>query len=85
MQLNYVVLYVDNLQKSFEFYSELGFELTAEQHGEGPKHYSFPVGNVIFEIYLAKNNAVSHMRLGIEVDINVNGWDGSLRFSGLRK
>ncbi|NJN74484.1 MAG: hypothetical protein HC799_17675 [Limnothrix sp. RL_2_0] len=58
---------MSDLQTSFEFYRDLGFELTAEQHGNGAKHYSFSVGDITFEIYPAKNGAVSRIRLGIKV------------------
>ncbi len=65
MQLSYVVLYVSDLQKSFEFYNGLEFDLTAEQHGNSPLHYSFSINELIIELYPASTNRVSRCRLGI--------------------
>ncbi|WP_160148481.1 VOC family protein [[Leptolyngbya] sp. PCC 7376] len=65
MNLSYVVLYVSDLQQSFKFYRDLGFGLTAEQHGNGPPHYSFSVGDLLIELYPAKDKKVSQFRLGI--------------------
>lgn len=72
MKLNYVVIYASDLRRSSEFYRQLGFELTEEKHGNGPKHYSLSVGDIVVEIYPTKNSDVSRIRLGIVADENSN-------------
>lgn len=72
MKLSYVVIYASDLRRSSEFYRQLGFELTAEKHGNGPKHYFLSVGDITVEIYPAKNGAVSRIRLGVVADESSN-------------
>jgi transcriptional regulator with XRE-family HTH domain/catechol 2,3-dioxygenase-like lactoylglutathione lyase family enzyme len=50
-RLENVVLYTSDLDRSREFYEELGLALTEERHGNGPKHYSCFLGSTVFELY----------------------------------
>ena len=53
-QLELLVLRTEHMNNSLDFYRALGFELTMEQHGSGPVHYSCQLGKVVMEIYPGK-------------------------------
>ena len=64
--LKLLVLYSQDVEKNRGFYEALGFAFQKEQHGNGPLHYSCPVGDVIFEIYPGKD--ASKLRLGFKLE-----------------
>ena len=66
MAVNYLVIYVANLDQSRLFYESLGVDLVKEQHGKGPMHYSFENNDVIYELYPAKSDHVSRVRIGLK-------------------
>ena len=66
--LSYLVLYVSDIDKSFQFYSGLGFKLTNEKHGNGPDHYSIKMDHCIIELYPSKNGKTSLVRIGIYIN-----------------
>jgi hypothetical protein len=53
--LENVVLYASDVERSRQFYEELGLSLSEEQHGNGPRHYSCRLGSTVFELYPASS------------------------------
>lgn len=51
LSLKLLVLKTDAVERLRDFYGGLGFEFVEEQHGNGPRHYSAPLGDGILEIY----------------------------------
>lgn len=49
--LKLIVLKTNEIERLCDFYTRLGFEFVEEQHGNGPRHFSTPVGDGILEIY----------------------------------
>lgn len=49
--LKLLVIKSAHVESACNFYVQLGFCFTEEQHGNGPTHYSAPLGDGIFEIY----------------------------------
>ena len=71
--LNYLLLRCSDLERSAEFYRALGFELSPEQHGDGPKHYSLNAGDLsiplIIELYPPSGaDITNHCMLGFRVN-----------------
>jgi catechol 2,3-dioxygenase-like lactoylglutathione lyase family enzyme len=62
-----VVLRCADLERSRKFYEALGFALTPEQHGSGPRHYSTRVGETILEFYPDASGSTRGLRLGLRV------------------
>jgi catechol 2,3-dioxygenase-like lactoylglutathione lyase family enzyme len=67
MKLNLVVIRATDIVKSVAFYESLGMKFVEEQHGKGPKHYSFNLAGTIFEIYPADGARTEAIRLGFTV------------------
>ena len=67
--LKLVVLKAPQLKPVQEFYTRLGFQFVEEQHGNGPVHFSAPLGDGILEIYPLPQGTVadSSTRLGLGV------------------
>ena len=65
-----LVLFFQDLPRAVLFYEALGMSLVREQHGQGPVHYSFSSGGLVFELYPAnpKRGPSLGMRLGFEVE-----------------
>jgi lactoylglutathione lyase len=66
-RLGYVVLRCADIERSRVFYEALGFQLVAEQHGTGAKHYACDVGGVTLELYPSAGKSTSGLRLGLVV------------------
>lgn len=68
-KLNLVVIYASSIEKSRDFYSELGLCFQLEQHGKGPEHYAASLGAVgVLELYPANEGDTSTVRLGFTID-----------------
>ncbi|MCJ8283184.1 MAG: bleomycin resistance protein [Rivularia sp. ALOHA_DT_140] len=68
ISLNLIVIRVEDLIKSKDFYETLGIKFDYEQHGQGEKHLSTVLEGMIFEIYPRNNNLdTSALRLGFRV------------------
>lgn len=65
--LTYAVLYVSSLEKSRDFFSNLGLDLREEQHNGSPIHYSAQLGDVVLELYPANDRPVTRTRLGLRI------------------
>ena len=71
MFINLIVLKVQNIERSKNFYSQFGLIFQSEQHGNGPRHYSCNLNEIIFEIYPASTdlrNLTQNIRLGFHVE-----------------
>jgi catechol 2,3-dioxygenase-like lactoylglutathione lyase family enzyme len=64
-----LVLYCARVDECRRFYSDLGLSFTAEQHGQGPKHYAAVLADgMVFELYPARPDRESGaVRLGFSV------------------
>ncbi len=66
--LNLIVIRVKDLERSRGFYETLGINFFYEQHGNGEKHLSAMLEQIVFEIYPSSNNIdISQIRLGFRV------------------
>jgi catechol 2,3-dioxygenase-like lactoylglutathione lyase family enzyme len=65
-----VVLYSPRLEECRRFYSDLGMNFTAEQHGQGPQHYAAVfIDGAVFELYPARSDRqTGALRLGLAID-----------------
>ncbi|WP_174493683.1 MULTISPECIES: VOC family protein [Acinetobacter] len=71
MLINLIVLKVENIERSKNFYRQFGLEFQTEQHGNGPQHYSCMMNGLVFEIYPAAtdlSNLTQNIRLGFHVE-----------------
>lgn len=69
--LSLLVLRCADLAASLRFYERLGLVLTAERHGDGPEHFSAPLGNgVLLELYpgRAEMGPADAVTIGVAVD-----------------
>jgi catechol 2,3-dioxygenase-like lactoylglutathione lyase family enzyme len=64
-----LVLYTPHLEECHRFYSDLGLAFTAEQHGQGPRHYAAVLADgLVFEIYPARpERQTGALRLGLAI------------------
>jgi len=67
-----LVLYSAQLEECRRFYSDLGLGFTAEQHGQGPRHYAAVLADdAVFEIYPARpDQQTGALRLGLAINGN---------------
>ena len=71
-ELTLVVLRCADLERTRTFYEALGFTLTAEQHGSGPRHYCARLGETVLEFYPDASGSTRGLRLGLRlVDVQV--------------
>ena len=65
-----LVLYSPRMEECHRFYSDLGLDFTAEQHGQGPRHYAAVLSNgTVFEIYPARpDRQTGALRLGLAIN-----------------
>ena len=70
-KLSLIVVYVSDIQKSLDFYTELGLSFKHEKHGDGPDHYAaYVCGGTCLELYplAGRKRGPSIVRLGFYVD-----------------
>jgi catechol 2,3-dioxygenase-like lactoylglutathione lyase family enzyme len=65
--MNLVVIRVSDLERSREFYSTLGLDLTPEKHGSGPLHYSCEMNDLVVELYPTKTRPTGGGRIGLRI------------------
>ena len=70
IRVTLLVLYSPQLEECRSFYSDLGPGFTAEQHGQGPRHYAAVLADGgVFEIYLARpDRQTGALRLGLAIN-----------------
>jgi len=68
-RLELLVLKTAHVESVREFYTHVGFHFVEEQHGKGPRHYSAPLGDGVFEVYPLPEGAEADAttRLGFRV------------------
>ena len=52
--LKRLVIKTQDLETATRFYRLIGFNLTEERHGTGPRHFAAEIGQTVFEVYPAK-------------------------------
>jgi catechol 2,3-dioxygenase-like lactoylglutathione lyase family enzyme len=64
-----LVLYSPRMEECRDFYSGLGLNFAAEQHGQGPGHYAAVLADgTVFEIYPSRpDRQTGALRLGLAV------------------
>ncbi|MFN3650970.1 MAG: VOC family protein [Armatimonadota bacterium] len=70
VMLTLLVLKTARLEELCYFYHAVGMELSTEQHGSGPRHYSVRLGELVLELYPLPSGAAaerSDLRLGFAV------------------
>jgi hypothetical protein len=66
--LSLLVIQAKNVEAAKDFYTLLGLEFAAEQHGTGPHHYAATLGPLVLEIYPCKADSPrAPLRLGFDV------------------
>ena len=61
--ISLVTVYSRDIEKSKDFYSQLGLDFDEEKHGAGPRHYAATTGAAVLEIYPAQGT-VATSRIG---------------------
>ena len=69
MNLKYLVIKCNDLEKSKAFYEAIGFYPVKEKHGSGVEHYSFVLNDFVIELYPSNKSVEGNLILGIEVKI----------------
>jgi lactoylglutathione lyase len=54
MKLNLFVLKSEDIDRTRKFYEALGCQFIEERHGDGPRHYSSVINDVVLEVYKGK-------------------------------
>lgn len=69
LSFNLIVLSVQDIEKSKNFYSCLGLNFIQEQHGNSPMHYACNLNDIVLELYPSSNNfpIEKSVRLGFSV------------------
>jgi lactoylglutathione lyase len=69
IQLNLIVIRASNVERSVQFYEQLGLRFVKHRHGNGLEHFSSTIGLITFEIYPQTPSALSTAgtRLGFQV------------------
>ena len=66
--MNLIVLRSPNIDRSSEFYQEMGLVFIKHRHGDGPEHYTSCVNGFVFEIYpMGKQPPTIGTRIGFSV------------------
>ena len=67
MELKYLVIKCNDLEKSKAFYEAIGFHPVKEKHGSGVEHYSFALNDFIIELYPSNKSVKGNLILGLEI------------------
>jgi catechol 2,3-dioxygenase-like lactoylglutathione lyase family enzyme len=65
--LTLIVLRCADVERSRKFYEALGLVGVAEQHGQGPLHYSITIGQTVLELYPRRGAGSRGLRFGLLV------------------
>ncbi len=68
MKLKLLVLRCINIERTKEFYEQLGLIFENEKHENGPSHFSSEFDGFVLELYPAAGNQIDNSRLGIEIE-----------------
>ncbi len=72
--ISFIAPYAEDLEATADFYRTLDLPLTREQHGDGPVHYSTPIGNTVLELFQATKDKPK--TLGLTIGVTVNDAEG---------
>jgi len=76
MKLKLLVIRCKDINKSRQFYEQLGCEFKEEKHEKGPVHYSSEREGFVFELYPAQKIEIDNTRLGFEIENLASLGDG---------
>ena len=66
--ISFIVLRCADIERSRAFYeATLGVVAREEQHGKGPRHYSFRLDGAILELYPRGEREIGGLRFGLRV------------------
>lgn len=69
LRLNLVVIRSRDVERSANFYREIGLSFDKHRHGDGPEHCACNLDGVVFEIYPAcAGGSTAATRLGFAVE-----------------
>lgn len=71
MNLKYLVIKCNDLEKSKVFYEAIGFHPIKEKHGSGVEHYSFAINDFVLELYPSNKRVEGNLILGLEIKISL--------------
>jgi lactoylglutathione lyase len=80
MELKYLVIKCNDLEKSKAFYEAIGFYPVKEKHGSGVEHYSFAVKDFVIELYPSNKRVEGNLILGLEIKISIDEIMQRLKF-----
>lgn len=80
MNLKYLVIKCNDLEKSKAFYEAIGFHPVKEKHGSGVEHYSFMVNDFVIELYPSSKRVEGNLILGLEINIPIEEIRQRLKF-----
>ena len=80
MNLKYLVIKCNDLEKSKAFYEAIGFHPVKEKHGSGVEHYSFALNYFIIELYPSNKRVEGNLILGLEIKISIDEIMQRLKF-----
>ncbi len=80
MNLKYLVIKCNELEKSKAFYEAIGFHPVKEKHGSGAEHYSFAINDFVIELYPSNKSVEGNLILGLEIKIPIEEIMQRLKF-----
>ncbi len=80
MELKYLVIKCNDLEKSKAFYEAIGFYPVKEKHGSGVEHYSFAIKDFVIELYPSNKRVEGNLILGLEIKISIDEIMQRLKF-----
>ncbi len=80
MNLKYLVIKCNDLEKSKAFYEAIGFHPLKEKHGRGVEHYSFTINDFVIELYPSSKSVEGNLIFGLEIKIPIEEIMQRLKF-----
>lgn len=80
MELKYLVIKCNDLEKSKAFYEAIGFYPVKEKHGSGVEHYSFAIKDFVIELNPSNKRVEGNLILGLEIKISIDEIMQRLKF-----
>ena len=69
LTVNLLVLRCKDIEVTRCFYEKLGLAFVEEQHGSGPRHYSWESGGFVLELYPAAEGQADNVRIGFSIPV----------------
>jgi catechol 2,3-dioxygenase-like lactoylglutathione lyase family enzyme len=83
-ELSLIVLRSSDVDAARRFYEAIGLTWQEEQHGSGPKHHSARVGEILFELYPARDGSGGRVRLAFCVEYPQQTAEAAIAAGGRR-